>query len=134
MRPDKTIKNYIGGEMLPPISGEYIDNFNPAIGQVYAQIPDSDERDIQKAVEAAEKAFPAWSTAGVKKRFRLLNRMADIIEQNLEAFAQAESTDNGKPLQLARTVDIPRAQTNLLHVRHSNVRRPDELWKFDAVL
>ena len=113
MKPDKYLKNYIAGALVPPESGEYIDNTNPATGQVYSYIPDSDERDVQKAVEAAEKAFPEWSTCGVRKRFRILMRVADIIEQNLEAFAKAESEDSGKPVSMASTVDIPRAHENL---------------------
>ncbi|MCB9282958.1 MAG: aldehyde dehydrogenase [Lewinellaceae bacterium] len=113
MKPDKYLKNYIAGALVPPESGEYIDNINPAIGQVYSYIPDSDERDVQRAVEAAEKAFPEWSSCGVRKRFRILMRVADIIEQNLEEFAKAESVDSGKPVSMASTVDIPRAHENL---------------------
>jgi aminomuconate-semialdehyde/2-hydroxymuconate-6-semialdehyde dehydrogenase len=79
---------------------------------VYSYIPDSDERDVRKAVEAAEKAFPEWSTCGVQKRFKILMRIADIIEQNLDAFAEAESMDSGKPVAMAASVDIPRAHEN----------------------
>ncbi len=96
MKPDKYLKNYIAGALVPPESGEYLDNVNPATGKVYSFIPDSDERDVQKAVEAAAKAFPDWSSCGVRKRFRILLRLADIIEQNLEDFALAESEDAGK--------------------------------------
>ena len=113
MKFDNNIRNYIYGEMEPPISGDYIDNYNPAIGGVYSQLPDSDERDVLRAVKAAERAFPVWSNCGIKKRFRIMMRIADIIEQNLEAFAKAESTDTGKPVTLARSIDIPRAQSNL---------------------
>ena len=113
MKFDKEIRNYIYGELEPPISGEFIDNYNPSTGKVYSQIPDSDDRDVNRAIKAAERAFPAWSNGGVKKRFRLMMRIADIIEQNIEEFATAESTDTGKPINLARTVDIPRAHANL---------------------
>jgi len=113
MKFDENIRNYIYGEMEPPISGDYMDNYSPATGEVYTQIPDSDERDVLRAVKAAERAFPAWSNCGVKKRFRILTRIADIIEQNLETFAKAETTDTGKPITLSRTIDIPRAQANL---------------------
>ena len=108
----KYLKNYINGALIPAESGEYLDNVNPAVGKVYSHIPDSDERDVQKAVEAARKAFPEWSTAGVRKRFRILMRIADIIEQNLEEFARAESIDSGKPMAMAASVDIPRAHEN----------------------
>ncbi len=113
MKFDKNIKNYIYGELENPLSASFIDNYNPALGQVYSQIPDSDERDVHRAVKAAQRAFPTWSTIGVEKRFRILMRVADIIEQNLETFALAESMDTGKPLSLARKVDIPRAHANL---------------------
>ncbi len=112
MTPDKYIKNYIQGDLVPAGSGEYLENFNPATGQVYAYIPDSDHTDVQKAVEAAGRAFLEWSKTGVEKRFRILMRIADIIEQNLDAFAHAESIDSGKPLSMARRIDIPRAHEN----------------------
>ncbi len=112
MHPDKYIKNYINGEFTSPASGKYLDNENPAIGKVYSYVPDSDEADVQKAVMAAERAFPEWSTIGLRTRFRLLTRIADIIEQELEEFAKAESVDTGKPVSMATAVDIPRAQSN----------------------
>lgn len=112
MGPDKYIKNYIDGALVPAGNGEYIDNFNPAVGKVYSYLPDSDENDVQRAVEAAQRAFPDWSGCGLRKRFRILMRIADIIEQNLEIFARAESVDSGKPMSMARSVDIPRAQAN----------------------
>ncbi len=113
MKTDKYIKNYIGGALIPPDSGEYIDNISPPTGEVYSHIPDSDESDIQKAVEAAERAFPDWSTCGVEKRYRILTRIADIIEQNLDDFAHAESLDSGKPITMSKSVDIPRAHANI---------------------
>ena len=112
MGPDKYIKNYIDGTLGPANAGNYLENFNPAIGKVYSYLPDSDEHDVQRAVEAAERAFPTWSTCGVRKRFRILMRIADIIEQNMEIFAKAETIDTGKPLAMSRSVDIPRAQAN----------------------
>ncbi len=113
MKPDKYIKNYIDGALQPSDSGEYLDNYNPATGKVYAHLADSATADVQKAVEAAERAFPEWSNCGTRVRYRILSRLADIIEQNLEAFARAESIDTGKPFTMARSVDIPRAQANI---------------------
>lgn len=106
------IQNYINGELVAPVSGHYIDNVNPGIGEVYSLIPDSDEHDVANAVEAAKDAFPEWSNCGIQKRSDYLNKIADLIEENLEEFARAESIDNGKPIGLARTVDIPRAVSN----------------------
>ncbi len=106
------IHNYIDGKLIEPTSKKYLDNFNPAIGEVYAQIPDSDQEDVQLAVEAAKKAFKGWSGMLAEKRSRILCRIADLIEENLDRLALAESTDNGKPLKLATKVDIPRASAN----------------------
>jgi aminomuconate-semialdehyde/2-hydroxymuconate-6-semialdehyde dehydrogenase len=107
-----SIENYIGGELVEPVSGGYLDNFEPATGEVYSLIPDSDERDVQAAVDAAKQAFPAWSMTQPEKRFEILMRMVSLIERDLEELARAESIDNGKPLKLARTLDIPRAALN----------------------
>ncbi len=106
------IENYINGQLQTPIGEQYIDNYNPARGQVYSLIPDSDERDIALAVEAAQAAFPIWSQMPAEQRSRILMRVAALIGQNLEALALAESIDNGKPLSLAKAVDIPRAEQN----------------------
>ncbi|MDQ3489588.1 MAG: aldehyde dehydrogenase [Acidobacteriota bacterium] len=106
------IENYIGGELVQPASGEYLDNFNPAIGEVYALIPDSDGRDVHLAVEAAKIAFPTWSKTPPEERFEILMRLVRLIERDIEELALAESIDNGKPLVLARVMDIPRAASN----------------------
>ncbi len=112
MGPDKYIKNFIGGTLIPASSGAYFDNRNPATGKVYSLFPNSAKEDVQKAVDAAKKAFPSWSKLGVQRRFRLLMRLADVIEQNLEAFAIAESIDSGKPISMSRQFDVPRAHEN----------------------
>ena len=106
------IENYIGGELVKPASAEYLDNFEPATGEVYSQIPDSDDRDVHLAVESADAAFPAWSETPPENRFEILMRLVSFIERDSEALALAESIDNGKPISLARTMDIPRAAAN----------------------
>ncbi len=108
----KKIQNFINGELVAPVSGAYIDNINPAIGEVYSLIPDSDERDVELAVNAARNAFPNWSTMSKDKRSAILVRLSELIQSRLEEFAIAESIDNGKPVSLSRTVDIPRAVSN----------------------
>ena len=108
----KYLKNYLCGQLCPPQSDVYLDNFEPATGKIYSQIPDSDHRDVQKAVEAAQAAFPMWASIGAQARSNFLNKIADGIEARLEEFAYAESMDSGKPISVARTVDIPRAVTN----------------------
>ena len=106
------IKNYINGVLVEPKNGSYLDNFNPSTGEVYSKIPDSDETDVNDAVKAAKEAFVAWSTTPKEKRSKILANIASLIEKNLDKLAAAESIDNGKPVSLARLVDIPRAATN----------------------
>ncbi len=108
----KQIANYIAGDLQAPLNGKYIDNVNPATGAVYSQIPDSDAKDVEEAVGAAKAAFPEWSTTPAEERFKILNRIAELIDENLDALALAETNDNGKPLWLSRKVDIPRASSN----------------------
>ncbi len=107
------ILNYIGGEFVPPISGKFEENIEPARGQAYSLIPDSDEKDVERAVTAAKKAFPAWSQAPVAERSKILMKMADLINENLKSLAEAESRDNGKPVSLSMSLDIPRSEANL---------------------
>jgi aminomuconate-semialdehyde/2-hydroxymuconate-6-semialdehyde dehydrogenase len=107
------ILNYINGEFREPVSGKYFDNINPAEGAVYSIISDSDDRDVATAVTAAREAFPLWSGTSALERHRILSRLADLIDANLDQLALAESIDNGKPLHLARQVDIPRASANM---------------------
>ena len=106
------ILNYINGTLQQSVSKTWFDNVDPATGSVYSNIPDSDERDVQLAVQAATAAFPSWSTMQSKKRSDILLRIASLIDSNLQKFAEAESLDNGKPVWLAKQVDIPRASAN----------------------
>jgi len=106
------ILNYIAGKLVQPSSCVFLDNYEPATGAVYSQLPDSDTRDVDSAVEAARAAFPAWSAMPADERFSILMRLVGLIERDLEELAQAESRDNGKPVSLARSVDIPRAAAN----------------------
>ena len=106
------IQNYINGAFQPAAGNGWLDNFEPATGKVYAQIPDSGEADIQQAVDAAKAAFPAWAETSLTERHNLLEKLAQAIESNLDRLAEAESRDNGKPVWLAKEVDIPRAASN----------------------
>jgi aminomuconate-semialdehyde/2-hydroxymuconate-6-semialdehyde dehydrogenase len=106
------IRNFIDGQFVEPTGGKYLDNIEPATGQPYSQVPDSDAGDVEAAVVAAEKAFPGWSKTPAEERSRILLRIADLIERDLEKLARAESIDTGKPLSLARSLDIPRAASN----------------------
>lgn len=106
------LENYIGGSFQPPMSANFIDLVNPAIGEVVGQVPDSNEKDVNAAVEAARAALPKWRTTPVEERFRVLNKIAELIDANADVLALAETNDNGKPLWLSKRVDIPRASAN----------------------
>ena len=106
------IKNYINGQLVDPVASQYMDNINPATGQVYGTIPDSDAQDVDLAVRAAKDAFPAWSKMAAKQRSEIILKVSNLIEANLDRLAEAESMDNGKPIWLAKSVDIPRARDN----------------------
>lgn len=107
----KSITNFINGAHHEPKSGQYLDNFNPSNGLVYSLIPDSDERDVENAVNAAELAFEKWGQMPSEKRFKILNQIADLIDEKNEDLALAESIDQGKPVWLART-EITRSGQN----------------------
>src|SRR5919201_2268374 len=106
------ILNFIGGRQAAAASGEWLDDVDPATGETYARVASSDARDVERAVAAALRAFPSWSTTPASERSKLLRRLARLIERDLEALARAESIDSGKPLSVARAVDIPRAVQN----------------------
>lgn len=108
----KKILNYIGGKWHEPLNNQWLDNIDPSRGKVYSLIPDSGKADIDLAVQAAEKAFPIWSTMSSKERSAIMLRVSELINERLHMLAEAESLDNGKPLKLAQTVDIPRARDN----------------------
>jgi len=108
----KRVVNFIGGELRVPQSGNYMEDVNPATGEVIAEIADSDEADVDAAVAAASRAFPAWRKTPAEQRSKLLMRLADLVEQNFDELASLESDDNGKPIALARRLDVPRAVKN----------------------
>ncbi len=108
----ESISNYIEGRSVSPESGAYLDNYQPDTGAVYGKIPDSGATDVEWAVQAAKNAYPDWSGMPLEDRSRLLMKLSERIEENLDRLAEAESRDTGKPLWLARKVDIPRAAQN----------------------
>ena len=106
------LENFIGGNFIGPLSSEFLDNINPATGEVVGQVPNSNKKDIDIAVKAAQKAFPGWSVCPADERFAILNKIADLVDSNFEALALAETNDNGKPLWLSKQMDIKRAADN----------------------
>ncbi len=113
------IKNYINGQNIYPLNDKWLDNYNPSNGEVYGQIPNSCKKDVELAVESAKKAFESWSKTSIDERSKILSKIADLLEENLEKFAKAESKDNGKPLSLAKLIDIPRAADNFRFFAHA---------------
>ncbi len=108
----KKILNYIDGELIEAHQGGHLDVYNPATGNIYALAPDSDEHDVQSAVEAASAAFEEWGSSTIEMRYEKIMRIAGLISKRFDEFAAAESLDNGKPVWLAKKVDIPRAKSN----------------------
>ncbi len=108
----EAIANFIDGRMSPPLNGRYLDNYCPRDGKAYSRLPDSTAEDVEAAVKAAARAFCSWKNLKRQERAAILLRLAALIEERSEAFAEAESRDQGKPIELARMVDIPRAIEN----------------------
>lgn len=127
------IPNFIAGRHIAPASGQYLDNVEPATGRVYSQVADGDARDVEAAVQAAVAAFPAWSRTPAAERSRLLLDIAQRIEANLERLAHAEAVDSGKPLRLARMVDIPRAASNFRFFATAILHDRSEAYRTDSV-
>jgi len=113
LRSMLTLKNYINGILVEPQSKQYIDNYNPATGKVFSLCPDSDESDVELAYQAAQQAFEGWSNTPTEKRSKIMLRISELIEKNLDKFAEAESMDQGKPLWLSKNGEIPRAISNI---------------------
>ena len=106
------IQNYINGQDVNPIQDNWIDNYCPANGEVYGQIPNSTKEDVAKAYKSAKSTFKQWSETSFEERSRIMLRISELIESKIDLLAEAESKDNGKPIWLAKAVDIPRASSN----------------------
>jgi aminomuconate-semialdehyde/2-hydroxymuconate-6-semialdehyde dehydrogenase len=113
------LTHWIDGEPREAASGRWLDVFDPALGQPYAQVASGDARDVEAAIAAARAAFPRWSALPNSERARWMEKLADALEARLEDFAHAESRDGGKPIRLARDVEIPRAVSNLRFFAHA---------------
>lgn len=106
------IKNYINGEYVNPLSNNWIENYNPSKGEVYGKLPESNHQDVEIAYKAAENAFLTWSETTLDERSMILSKIAKGILEKLPELAFAEAKDNGKPVDLAKSIDIPRASAN----------------------
>ena len=116
--------NYIGGEWVAPVQGRYFENATPVNGQVFCEVARSDDADVERALDAAHAAAPAWGKTSAADRAVILNKIADRIEENLESIAVAESWDNGKPVRETLNADIPLAVDHFRYFA-ARRRRPD---------
>lgn len=126
------LTNLIAGDSVPPASGRFLSVLEPAAGRPWAEVPDSGPEDVDRAVRAAAGAFPAWSGLPAATRAGHLQRLADLIDANLDQLAEAESRDTGKPIGLARAVDIPRSSANLRYFAAAVQHTVGELHEFDG--
>jgi aldehyde dehydrogenase len=109
MSYESRYENFIGGQWVPPMGGRYFENPTPVTGQTFCEVARSDEADIEKALDAAHAAAPAWGKTAPGERAAILNKIADRMEENKAALALAEVWDNGKPIREAMAADIPLA-------------------------
>jgi aminomuconate-semialdehyde/2-hydroxymuconate-6-semialdehyde dehydrogenase len=126
------IENYIDGQLVPATEGKSIPNMHPASGSEYGRIAESSGADVQWAYDAASKAFPAWSQRSPGERSQHMLRLAEVMESHLETLAQLESFDNGKPVHVARSVDIPRAISNIRFFATAILHAEQEAHQTDA--
>ncbi len=101
--------NYIGGQWVPPVNGQYFDNISPVDGKPFCQIPRSTKEDIEKALDAAHAAAPSWNKTSATTRSNILLKIADILEANLTYLATVETWENGKPIRETMNADLPLA-------------------------
>jgi aldehyde dehydrogenase len=101
--------NYIGGEFVPPVKGQYFENITPVTGKPFCEIPRSTAEDVEKALDAAHKAKGAWGRTAPAARADILLKIADRMQQNLEMLAVSETWDNGKPIRETLAADLPLA-------------------------
>ncbi|MGH8085171.1 MAG: aldehyde dehydrogenase [Lysobacter sp.] len=113
------LTHWIDGKAREAASGRWLDVFDPATGRAFAEVADGNAADAEAAVAAAQAAFPNWSALRNSERARWLEKLAEALEARLDDFAHAESRDGGKPIKLAREVEIPRAISNLRFFAHA---------------
>ncbi|CAG8526183.1 3154_t:CDS:10 [Ambispora leptoticha] len=132
--PVTVLQNFIGGEFVNSNNTEqYIDSYNPATGKVHAKVPDSNEVDVNKAVEAAQAAFKTWSKLPSSHRSNFLYRIADVLESRLKEFAEAEVRDQGKTIKFATNIDISRSVYNFRYFAGHVLHMEEKAGQLDGV-
>ncbi|MCR6662243.1 MAG: aldehyde dehydrogenase [Luteimonas sp.] len=122
----KRCLHVIDGTSREPASGHWLDVFDPASGKPFASVASGNASDVEAAIAAAAAAFPAWSSLSNDARARWLERLANALEARIDLFAEAESRDGGKPVKLARDIEIPRAVANLRFFAHATTQFSSE--------
>jgi acyl-CoA reductase-like NAD-dependent aldehyde dehydrogenase len=130
---------FINGEFVNSVSGKTFETLNPSTGKHLAHIQEGDKEDIDRAVKAARDAFPKWSTIDANKRATILQKFADLIEQNIDELAYIESLDNGKPYTMAKHVDLMFCIDNLRYfagwcdkIHGKTIPTPGEFFSYTA--
>jgi aminomuconate-semialdehyde/2-hydroxymuconate-6-semialdehyde dehydrogenase len=126
------IKNYINGSFVRARSGSVFPSMEPAVGHPWATLPDSDADDVNDAVQAAKRAFPAWAATPMEERSTIMLRLADLLHQHTADLARTESQDTGKPVALARRMDIPRAAANFRFFATALLHHSSATYQSDA--
>jgi aminomuconate-semialdehyde/2-hydroxymuconate-6-semialdehyde dehydrogenase len=130
----RKLKNFVNGEFVSPANGKYIDKVSPTTGEEIYELPSSDELDVVNAIKAAHEAFEKWSTMKAEDRAKIMYKIADLIDKEIDDLALAETEDVGKPLHLAKSLDIPRAAKNFRffasRILHKSEKAADRLTKF----
>ena len=127
------IKNYIDGNLVKSINKETIDIYSPSNGQVFACCPNSVTPDLDCAIKSGKKALNFWSNLPQNDRSEYLDRIADLIDSKLDEFSYAETLDNGKPLKLSRSLDIPRAIQNLKFFANCAKEQEKEIYQKGSI-
>ncbi len=127
------ILNFIGGEMRGPVQGRYFETDDPSVGAPYALVPDSGAEDLELAVAAAKKAFPAWRDLPAVERAQAMHKLADFLDKHQDEFARAECIDNGRPVAGCAAVNIARGSANLRFFAEEGIKFTDWTIKTEQI-
>jgi acyl-CoA reductase-like NAD-dependent aldehyde dehydrogenase len=124
----KRVQNLIDGRWQAPLTGAYLANFNPASGEVFSEIPRSGSEDVDLAAAAANRAFTAWASLSRQDRASYLHKIAERINERINEFAELESQDQGKPVHLAKKMDMERVVQNFQFFAEEVLKSPEETY------
>ena len=105
--------NFIDGQYVPPVDGRYFEDYSPIDGKPFCEVARSNEKDVERALDAAHKAAATWNHTSAAERSNILLKIAQVTEDHLEYLARVETVDNGKPIRETRDVDAQRSLAEL---------------------